>query len=139
LLKQQENNRFQHVPVAIEIEASSYLKGNVNARQGFFLDCSGYTRMVYAEFNINLPGSAKQQFRVCERLSVDDLQKGNLVFFRTNKRDISHAGIYLESNRFIHSPGKLKYVRIDSLTNPYWQGCFVCGGKPFFVTTNKLN
>lgn len=126
-------------PETIEAIARLYLMGNEKENTGYLLDCSGFTRRVYKQCNFTIPFSAKEQFTLCKRLSVVDLKKGDLVFFKTNKLGISHAGIYLDSNRFIHSPGKLKYVRIDSLTNPYWEKCFVCGGKPNFNDSIILN
>ena len=38
----------------------------------------------------------------------------------TEGTEISHVGIYLYKGKFIHSPGKSKFVRIDSLCNNYW-------------------
>jgi cell wall-associated NlpC family hydrolase len=134
-----KGNTNSLTPETIEAIALLYLMGNEKENTGYLLDCSGYTRKVYKQCNFTIPFSAKEQFASCEHLTVVELKKGNLVFFNTNKYGISHAGIYLDSNRFIHSPGKMKYVRIDSLTNPYWEKCFVCGGKPNFNNSITLN
>jgi cell wall-associated NlpC family hydrolase len=139
LFKQNKGRANYLTPEAIEANALLYLFGNEKENSGYLLDCSGFTRKVYRQCNSNIPFSAKEQFASCKRLSLEELKKGNLVFFKTNKLGISHAGIYLDSNRFIHSPGKMKYVRVDSLTNPYWEKCFVCGGKPIFINPSTLN
>lgn len=126
-------------PATLESVALLYLKGNEEENAGYVLDCSGFTRSVYRQCNMNIPGSAKEQFATCKRLDDTELTKGNLVFFAINGHEISHAGIYLDSSRFIHSPGRMRYVRIDSLSNPYWESCFVCGGMPNFNATITLN
>ncbi len=139
LFKQNESDSNRFSPEAIEKTALLYLKNDIKQKTGYLLDCSGYTRKVYKQCNITIPVSAKEQFASCKRLTVAELKKGNLVFFITNNRDISHAGIYLGANQFIHSPGYMKHVRIDSLTNPYWGRNFVCGGKPDFNKSITLN
>lgn len=125
-------------PAILESVALSYLKGNKEEKAGYLLDCSGFTRSVYRQCNMNIPGSAKEQFAACKRLEAIELTKGNLVFFSINSHEISHTGIYLDSSRFIHSPGKMRYVRIDTLSNPYWESCFVCGGMPNFNASITL-
>jgi cell wall-associated NlpC family hydrolase len=139
LHQQNKDNSNSLTPEKIEATSLLYLKGNENETAGYRLDCSGFTRRVYKQCNLTIPFSAKEQFASCKRLTMVELKKGNLVFFNTNKSGISHAGIFLDSNRFIHSPGKMKYVRIDSLTNPYWEKCFVCGGMPNFYNSIILN
>lgn len=139
LFKQNKRNLNQLNSDNIKMTALLYLKSNEKERAGYFLDCSGYTRSVYKQYNVIIPYSAREQFTSCKRLAAVNLKGGNLVFFKTNRFDVSHAGIYIDSNRFIHSPGKMKYVRIDSLSNPYWKKCFVCGGKPVFNQSITLN
>lgn len=139
LFKRNESDPSRFSPGAIKTAALQYLKNDTKQKAGYLLDCSGFTRIVYKQCHIIIPSSAKEQFAVCERLSLEEMNKGDLVFFITNKRDISHSGIYLGSNQFIHSPGYMKHVRIDSLTNPYWERNFVCGGKPDFNNSITFN
>ena len=139
LYKQAESTSNLYIPGAIEKTALLYLKGAIKQKSGYLMDCSGYTRSVYKQYNMIIPSSAKEQFAICERLSLEEMKKGNLVFFITNNRDISHAGIYLGANQFIHSPGYMKFVRIDSLTNSYWERSFVCGGKPELNNSITIN
>jgi cell wall-associated NlpC family hydrolase len=139
LYRQNKYRVDQLTPENIEAISLLYLKDGEKERLGYYMDCSGFTHRVYKQCNAIIPSSAKEQYASCKRLPTDELNKGNLVFFNTNKLGISHTGIYLDSNRFIHSPGKMKYVRIDSLTNPYWNKCFICGGIPNFNSSITLN
>ncbi|WP_338657393.1 C40 family peptidase (plasmid) [Sporosarcina psychrophila] len=83
-------------------------------------DCSGYIRYVFNKFNISLPRTSEDQFRVGTSISKDNLQPGDLVFFaNTYKKGISHTGIYLGNNEFISA--KSRGVQKANLkTDPYW-------------------
>lgn len=139
LYNQNKHKLNQLTPEAIESTALFFLENNELERAGYLLDCSGYTRRVYKLCNASIPVSAREQYASCIRLSREELNKGNLVFFSMNQSEISHTGIYLGSDRFIHSPGKLKYVKIDSLNHPYWKRHFICGGKPDFIKSITFN
>ena len=87
------------------------------------LDCSGYTQIVYNKFGRRIPASASQQYR---RYHFDnnEMKQGDLIFFSTNKKNISHVGIYLGDSAFIHSPGKNREIKVDDLKSKYWKQCF---------------
>ena len=56
----------------------------------------------------------------------DALQSGDLVFFATNGgRGVSHAGIYVGEGRFVHAPSSGGTVRLDSLSDGYWQRAYL--------------
>lgn len=83
-------------------------------------DCSGYIRYVYNNFNINLPRTSADQFRVGTSVSKADLQPGDLVFFaNTYKKGISHTGIYLGNDEFISAKSR-GVLKANLKTNPYW-------------------
>jgi cell wall-associated NlpC family hydrolase len=96
------------------------------------MDCSSFTRHVYRHFGIKIARSSLDQSKQSTLLDVNNINKGNLVYFSINKNKISHVGIFIGNSRFIHSPGRGKYVRIDSLSNDYWKQHFVAGGKIVF-------
>jgi len=132
-LSSKNKESFQY-PSGYEIEeyASSFIKGNEREKQGRKMDCSGFTRNVYKYFRIKIARSSLDQSKQSTFLNVNNIKKGNLVFFSINRNSISHVGIYLGNGKFIHSPGRGKYVRIDSLSNNYWEQSFVTGGKIIF-------
>ncbi len=126
-----KNQQTYQYPDGLEIEeyAQSFLQGEEREEQGKKFDCSGFTREVFKHFGTEIARSSIDQYKQSNSLSVDHLKKGNLVFFCTGRNEISHVGIFLENGKFIHSPARGKFVRIDSLNNEYWKKRFVLGGK----------
>ncbi len=91
----------------------------------FGLDCSAYVQRVYGVAGIELPRSAREQFRIGESVDKEDLATGDLVFFRTYAPFPSHVGIYLGNNLFIHASTRSKKITIDSLESPYYLKRFI--------------
>ncbi len=93
------------------------------------IDCSAYVKKVYGFLGIELPRTAREQFKTGgETVDKDELSIGDLVFFRTYASFPSHVGIYLGNNLFIHASSRGKKVTIDSLETPYYLKRFI-GGK----------
>lgn len=82
-------------------------------------DCSGFVQYVFKAHGISLPRTSKQQYTVGSWVSKSNLQPGDLVFFDTGGSGISHLGIYIGNNQFIHASTS-KGVIITSLSNTYW-------------------
>ncbi len=89
------------------------------------IDCSGYVQKVFSYLNIPLPRTAREQFKVGEPVDKDELNIGDLVFFRTYASFPSHVGIYLGNNLFIHASSRSRKVTIDSLDTPYYLKRFI--------------
>ena len=53
-------------------------------------------------------------------MSLDDVVPGDLVFFVTQGDEVSHVGIVIGGDRFVHAPNSRGVVRIDSLASGYW-------------------
>jgi murein DD-endopeptidase len=100
----------------------SYRYGGTNPH-GF--DCSGLVLYVYGKNGYKLPHSAREQYLKGEKLSLKSIRAGDLLFFHTSGRSISHVAIYIGKRRFVHAPGTGKTVRVDSMNNPYWRKVFV--------------
>jgi LysM repeat protein len=92
------------------------------------IDCSAYVKKVYGLLGVELPRTAREQFKTGEAIEMDELSVGDLVFFRTYAKFPSHVGIYLGNNLFIHASSRGKKVTIDSLETPYYLKRFI-GGK----------
>lgn len=92
------------------------------------IDCSAYVKKVYGLLGVELPRTAREQFKTGEAVDREELSIGDLVFFRTYASFPSHVGIYLGNNLFIHASSKGKKVTIDSLNTPYYLKRFI-GGK----------
>jgi cell wall-associated NlpC family hydrolase len=107
-----------------------YRWGGESVEEGF--DCSGFTMTVYRLNGLDLPRSSRSQWHAGESVNRTNLEKGNLVFFRTtSSRKISHVGIYDGNGRFIHAPGEGKKVRRSSLDNRYYKKRYA-GAKTYF-------
>jgi len=96
----------------------------------FGIDCSAYVKKVYSLIGVNLPRSAREQFREGKAVDGDELSIGDLVFFKTYASFPSHVGIYLGNNLFIHASSRSRKVTIDSLETPYYLKRFI-GAKRF--------
>lgn len=88
------------------------------------LDCSSFVQQVFRELDINLPRTAREQFWTGEPVAYD-LQKGDLVFFRTYASFPSHVGIYLGENKMIHASSRDRKVVISSMNTPYYRSRFI--------------
>lgn len=116
--------------------ALRFLSDEKLIQEGRRMDCSAFTSAVYKKFGIRLPRSSKQQFknylnRNGEQLSAD------LVFFKNNINQISHVGILLNDSTFIHSPGRNKAVRVDSLDMKYWKKYFAGTGSVLYTSKKR--
>lgn len=91
-------------------------------------DCSGFVLTVYKELGIKLPRTSSSMYQVGEKVSKDDLQPGDLVFFNTSGSGISHVGIYYGDGKFIHSQTG-KGVSITELDDKWYWGDRYVGAK----------
>ncbi|MBP5403270.1 MAG: C40 family peptidase [Treponema sp.] len=102
-------------------------------------DCSGLIFTVFREAaSIQLPRSAKAIYSTVTIVSTDKMEEGDLVFFKTTgDGSISHVGIYIGRNQFVHaaSDGANTGVIASSLTEKYYKNCFAGVGK--VITTAK--
>jgi peptidoglycan DL-endopeptidase CwlO len=99
-------------------------------------DCSGFLKYVYGKFNINLPRTSSEQYKVGTKVSKSELEPGDIVLFsNTYKPGISHAGIYIGDNKFISAENK--GIAISSLNNSYWGPKFTAGKRLDSVSSNK--
>ena len=84
-------------------------------------DCSGFMQYVFRKaFAVNLPRTSASQASVGSYVSRSELRPGDMVFFRTHGSRISHVGMYIGNDRFIHAPRTGKRIEITSLSGKYW-------------------
>jgi len=96
-----------------------YLWGGASLEEGF--DCSGLTMTVYQLNGIDLPRTAAKQYQLGEPVEKEELEKGDLVFFSTAGRGkVTHVGIYVGENKFIHAPRRGKRINVERLDNTYF-------------------
>ncbi|MBH5906101.1 C40 family peptidase [Neisseria meningitidis] len=100
----------------------AYRYGGTSVSTGF--DCSGFMQHIFKRaMGINLPRTSAEQARMGTPVARSELQPGDMVFFRTlGGSRISHVGLYIGNNRFIHAPRTGKNIEITSLSHKYWSG-----------------
>lgn len=91
-------------------------------------DCSGFTQVVFKNNGISIPRTTSQQYATGQAVSKNNLQAGDLVFFNTSGRGVSHVGIYIGSNNFIHASTS-RGVMVSSINDPYYWGSRYVGAK----------
>ncbi|WP_128083730.1 C40 family peptidase [Paenibacillus sp. DMB5] len=108
---------------------TKYVSGGVSTN-GF--DCSGFTMYVFDKIGINLPHQSGSQYQMGTAISRDNLREGDLVFFNTSGRGVSHVGIYVGDGKFAHASSS-KGVTISSLSDSYYVNRYV-GAKRIMST-----
>lgn len=103
------------------------------------LDCSAFVQKVFNEMDVNLPRTAREQYEQGEVVSQGDMQKGDLVFFRTYASFPSHVGIYLGNNRMIHASSRDRRVVISSVDTPYYRARFIGAKRVTKINPDTLN
>lgn len=92
------------------------------------IDCSAFTgSLLFFVYGFSVPRTAREQYKASEHLNKEELKEGDLVFFNT-KGGVSHVGLYLSNNHFVHSSSS-NGVMISSLDDPYYSHRFIAGGR----------
>lgn len=90
-----------------------------NSKNG--IDCSGFVKNMVSGLLVDkLWGGSRDIYRQCKPIDKSQLAEGDLVFFKVNKPYISHVGIYLQNNKFIHATVR-EGVIISDLYEEYYQ------------------
>jgi cell wall-associated NlpC family hydrolase len=108
-----------------------YLFGGTDPAVG--LDCSGLVQLVYRQLGVVLPRTAQQQYNATSRVTQDQLQPGDLVFFARTYADpndwVTHVGIYLGNGQQINAPTDGQVVSIQPVFSGFWGVHFTGGGR----------
>lgn len=106
---------------AIGLVGTPYRSAGADPGVGF--DCSGFVVYVYRDvYGLPLPRSTAAQYGMDLRAPRRSaLKTGDLVFFDTGGKGVSHVGIYVGEGRFVHAPNHGGRVRLDHLDDRYWK------------------
>ncbi|UVE19754.1 C40 family peptidase [Pseudomonas sp. LS44] len=122
----------------LSLVGTRYRFGGTSANTGF--DCSGFIGYLFKEeAGVSLPRSTREMINLKAPLVArNNLQPGDLLFFSTAGRGrVSHAGIYLGDDQFIHSSSsKSGGVRVDSLGDKYWSRTFIEAKRALALASN---
>jgi len=117
------SSRKSIISVAKKFLGAPYKFGGNSPVKG--LDCSAFVNKVFDFFDVDLPRTARDIYKVGESVNKDELATGDLVFFRTYASYPSHVGIYIGDTEFIHASSKAKRVTIDSMNLPYYRKRYI--------------
>lgn len=84
-------------------------------------DCSSFVKELYKEIGINLPRVSRDQSKIGQKISLNNLEIGDLIFFNTIGDYVSHVGIYIGNNKFIHASSKAKKTIVSEFSGYYRQ------------------
>ncbi len=115
------------VGIAEGLIGTRYRYGGESPKAGF--DCSGLVFYSFEQMGLKVPRTAADQRKAAERIGRDDLEPGDLVFFRSSKGRVDHVGIYAGEGRFIHAPNSGSVVSYAYLDDPYYRSHFVSAGR----------
>lgn len=93
------------------------------------VDCSCFTNILYDEvYHKKIPRSSGDLYAKCYKIAPEDAKEGDLFFFKINGTSISHVGVFLKKNYFVHSSTS-KGVIVNSIEEAYYKKYFFCAGK----------
>jgi cell wall-associated NlpC family hydrolase len=110
------------VGTALTLRGAPYRDGGAGP-SGF--DCSGFTQYVFARHGVTLPRGVREQFRIGRNIRPKDLEPGDLIFFTTTDPGVSHVGIAVGGDEFVHAPSSAGVVRVEHLSSSYWSARFI--------------
>ena len=120
------DEKYMLVKVAKSFMGAPYKYGGETVRG---LDCSAFVKKIYDIFDVQLPRSAREQFRIGNRIGKDELAVGDLVFFKTKRyvKYPTHVGIYIGDGNFIHASSTRSGlgVKVDALSCDYYSKAFI--------------
>ena len=88
------------------------------------IDCSAFSQFLFASvYGSSIPRTAREQYNLTDRISRTQLKEGDLLFFNT-RGGVSHVGIYLQNNKFVHASTS-GGVMISDIFEEYWARKFV--------------
>ncbi|MEC0093390.1 C40 family peptidase [Paenibacillus macquariensis] len=97
-------------------------------------DCSGFTRYVFLKLGVNLPRQSGSQYNMGTAVSKSQLRPGDLVFFNTLGKGVSHVGISVGNGKFAHASTS-RGVIVSSLSESYYAKRYV--GAKRVMSTSK--
>jgi cell wall-associated NlpC family hydrolase len=123
------------VEVARRYLGVPYVFGGSNPAIG--LDCSGLVQLVFRQLGVSLPRTAQLQYDATPRVTQDQLQAGDLVFFARTYADphdwITHVGIYIGGGLQINAPTEGQVVSIQPVFSGFWGAHYAGAGRPRVV------
>jgi lipoprotein Spr len=91
------------------------------------IDCSAFVQTFFSNvYGISIPRTARDQYEAAQKISTTRLRQGDLLFFNT-RGGVSHVGIYLQNNKFVHASTS-GGVMISDMFEAYYVKHFIGAG-----------
>jgi len=116
----------QAASIAVRQVGVPYRYGG-NSPKGF--DCSGLVHYSYLRAGKTVPRTTSQLWSGTSAVDRDDIRAGDILFFRIEGK-MSHVGMYVGDNRFVHAPSSGKIVSMETLSSNFYRSAFVRAGRP---------
>ena len=113
--------------VALEQVGVPYRYGG-SSPSGF--DCSGLVQYSYTRAGVRVPRTTGQLWSASNPVGRAELRAGDLLFFSIEGK-MSHVGVYLGKQRFVHAPQSGRKVSVASLNSPFYRAAFIRAGRPY--------
>jgi len=92
------------------------------------IDCSAFVQIFFSTvYGLTIPRTARDQYNASDKIAITKLKQGDLVFFNTSG-GISHVGVYLQNNKFVHASTS-GGVMINDLSENYYARRFIGAGR----------
>lgn len=95
------------------------------------IDCSAFVQSLFsAIYGVTVPRTSQTQYKASRRISTTELREGDLLFFHTrrNRHGVTHVGIYLQNNKFVHASSS-GGVKISDMYEPYFVQHLIAAGR----------
>jgi len=121
----------EHSNIKLLEVAASWLgvpyRDNACTKEG--TDCSGFVQAVYKEvYGKTISRNTQGMLKEVKKVERPQFKEGDLVFFSIQSKKVSHVGIYLRDNKFVHASTK-KGVMVNDLSEPYYANTYTMAGR----------
>ncbi len=92
-------------------------------------DCSGLVQYSYSRVGVSVPRTTKALWNDARPVSQSQMRAGDLLFFNIAGK-MSHVGMYIGGDRFVHAPSTGRVVSVASLRSDYYRKALIRAGRP---------
>ena len=131
----QATDSVGQAPHSVGVQAASIAVGQVGAPYRYGgtsptgFDCSGLVHYSYLRAGKAVPRTTSQLWGGTSVVDRDEIRAGDILFFRIEGK-MSHVGMYIGDDRFVHAPSSGKRVSIETLSSDFYRSAFIRAGRP---------